>query len=156
MRLYEQGGVFMKQVNKRLPLLDFLRGFAIVDMVVFHYLYDIYVVSGTDVGWAMQPAVRAWQQWGLSLFILVSGMACILMNERKLLWRGLQLNVLGCLISAVTILFMPSERIIFGVLNFFGCALWLTAFIRWLGRKVMPDFGGVGVLLALCVMAICI
>ncbi len=144
----------MKKENKRLSLLDFLRGLAIVDMVVFHYLDDIYVVSGNNVGWASQQAVHLWQQWGLSAFVLVSGMACTMMNESKMLWRGLQLNVLGLLITMATMLFMPSERIIFGVLNFFGCALWLPALLRlsWRGRITLRA-NVVCVLLALCVVA---
>ncbi len=144
----------MNQIKRRLPLLDCLRGLAIVNMVLFHFLYDIYVVSGNNVGWASQQAVHLWQQCGLALFILVSGTACTLMSERKLLWRGLQLNVLGLLITAATIAFMPSERIVFGVLNFFGCAMWLMAFVRWLGSRVAaPHTEAVGILLMLCAFA---
>lgn len=41
-----------KEKNKgsRYLLVDGIRGLAIVNMVVFHFLYDVYVVSGRDPG----------------------------------------------------------------------------------------------------------
>ncbi len=144
----------MSKIKKRLPLLDFLRGIALISMMAFHFSYDINEVFGTNFTWHANLGVQFWQQSTLSLFIWVSGMACMLTIPRKMWWRGLQLNVLGLVITAITTIFMPSEQIIFGVLNFFGCAMWVTAVVRWIGSKFTVFNSQIAfVLLVLCFLA---
>lgn len=139
----------MEERKKRYSLLDFLRGAAIIDMVLFHFLYDIYVLGAVNPAWPFLPQVMFWQRWGMWLFVLVAGMSCALMGEGAR-WRyGLQLNALGLVISLATLLFIPDEQIICGVLNFFGCALWLTALIENGGRRLLTKLGNFGVFLCI-------
>ena len=37
-----------KDFSKRYGLIDTLRGFALINMVLFHFCYDIFVVYGVD------------------------------------------------------------------------------------------------------------
>lgn len=136
----------MQEIKERLHLLDALRGFAIINVVIYHFLYDYYVVSGLDPYWDAGLAVRVWQRLGCGLFVVIAGMAFHMSSGN--LRRGLQLNLLGLVITAVTYFVMPSQVIYYGILNFFGCALWLTALLAPCLKRV-PARAGMAVCVAL-------
>ena len=115
-------------MKERYHLLDALRGFAIYHVIVFHFLYDVYVVYGLNPDWPYQTWVQIWQRNGCGLFVLVSGMVFAL--GRNTFKRGLQLQVLGLIITLVTVLFAPNEVIYYGILTFFGSAMWLTLLLK--------------------------
>lgn len=123
----------------RLHLLDALRGFAIINVVIYHFLYDIFVVYGFYEDWPDLPYIKLWQVLGSGLFILISGMVFSL-NRR--FWRqGLYLNLMGLAITLITSCLMPQQAIYYGILTFFGCALWLMGVIRPLLQK-LPQLTG--------------
>lgn len=125
--------------GKRYCLIDSLRGLALVNMLVFHFLYDIYMVYGVDPRWAMYPGVVAWERYICVSFILISGIS--LNFSRHAYRRGLIINACGLLITAVTALVMPEQIIIFGILNLIGCSMLLTQALRkWL-EKLNPFVG---------------
>lgn len=126
-------------VKERYHLLDALRGFAIYHVIVFHFLYDVYVVYGLNPDWPYQTLVQLWQKNGCGLFVLVSGMVFAL--GRSVFKRGLQLQLLGLLITAVTIVCAPDEAIYYGILTFFGSALWLTWLLRGVLQQVHSCLG---------------
>ncbi len=115
-------------MRERYHLLDALRGFAIYHVIIFHFLYDVYVVYGLEPNWPYQTWVQLWQRNGCGLFVLVSGMVFAL--GRNTFKRGLQLQILGLIITLVTVFFAPSEAIYYGILTFFGSAMWLTLLLR--------------------------
>ena len=63
----------MKLLNRRLRLVDGLRGLTIVSMVIYHLLYDLYIIYGLDPDWAAHTGVRLWQQSICWVFIFISG-----------------------------------------------------------------------------------
>ena len=115
-------------MKERYHLLDALRGFAIYHVIIFHFLYDVYVVYGLNPDWPDQTWVQLWQRNGCGLFVLVSGMVFAL--GRNTFKRGLQLQILGLIITLVTVLFAPNEVIYYGILTFFGSAMWLTLLLK--------------------------
>ncbi len=115
-------------MRERYHLLDALRGFAIYHVIIFHFLYDVYVVYGLNPDWPYQTWVQLWQKNGCGLFVLVSGMVFAL--GRNTFKRGLQLQILGLVITLVTVFFAPSEAIYYGILTFFGSAMWLTLLLK--------------------------
>lgn len=115
-------------MRERYHLLDALRGFAIYHVIIFHFLYDVYVVYGLEPNWPYQTWVQLWQRNGCGLFVLVSGMVFAL--GRNTFKRGLQLQILGLIITLVTVFFAPSEAIYYGILTFFGSAMWLTLLLK--------------------------
>ncbi len=101
-------------------LIDAIRGFALLNMLLFHFFYDVFIIFGQDTGWYRNPAVKVWQQFICFSFLLVSGISWHF--SRNNLKRGILLNLYGLLITAVTLLIMPSQAVWFGILNCIGCA----------------------------------
>ena len=126
-------------MKERYHLLDALRGFAIYHVIIFHFLYDVYVVYGITPDWPYQTWVQLWQRNGCGLFVLVSGMVFAL--GRNTFKRGLQLQILGLIITLATYVFAPSEVIYYGILTFFGSAMWLTLLLKVFLQRVPAIFG---------------
>ena len=126
-------------MKERYHLLDALRGFAIYHVIIFHFLYDVYVVYGLNLDWPYQTWVHLWQRNGCGLFVLVSGMVFAL--GRNTFKRGLQLQILGLFITLATYFFAPSEVIYYGILTFFGSAMWLALLLKGFLQCVPAIFG---------------
>ena len=114
----------------RYRLLDTLRGFSLVSMILYHICWDLVNLYRFDWQWYQGTPGHVWQQsicWG---FILISGFCMGLKNgkqESQLSYkRGLVVLAAGVLVTVATLLFTPESPIIFGVLFFLGCAMLLT------------------------------
>ena len=132
----------------RYRLLDTLRGFSLVSMVLYHICWDLVNLYHFDWQWFQGTAGHVWQQsicWG---FILISGFCMGLKNgkenSRRSYKRGALVLAAGVLVSAATLLFTPESPIIFGILFFLGCAMLLTTALLPLLRKCS---GAIGLLL---------
>lgn len=132
-----KGGVSLK---KRFYLIDAIRGFALINMVLFHFLFDVFVVFGRDPYWDFRPWVHLWQQFICWTFIFISGFSWS-WGRKHAVKRGLLLNFWGFVITAVTVIWFPEEGIWFGILNFMGCAVLILYCLRKLLIKVKPIFG---------------
>ena len=121
-------------------LIDAIRGFALLNMLLFHFFYDVFIIFGQDTRWYHYPAVRIWQQFICISFLLVSGISWHF--SRNNLKRGIRLNLYGLLITGVTLLFMPSQAVWFGILNCIGCATLLMiplhSVFSFLTRRLDP------------------
>ena len=126
--------------DRRCHLIDALRGLALVNMLAYHFLYDVMVVYGRDPRWYLHPAVHVWQQYICCSFILIAGFSFHWGREHNLR-RGLLLNLCGLVITVVTLIAMPTEAIWFGILNFMGCAVLLTIPLEKGLERVKPAFG---------------
>ena len=135
-----------KDLSKRYGLIDTLRGFLLVNMVLFHFCYDVFVVYGVDRFWFRYTGVIVWERFVCVSFILLSGVS--LHFSRHAYRRGLIINACGLLITAVTALAMPEQAVWFGVLNLIGCSMLLARLIKPLLDKINP-FLGAGASLAL-------
>ena len=96
----------------RYALLDELRGLDLVSMMLYH---------------------ACW------VFILLSGFCAPF--GRHMLRRGVTVFAAGALVTAVTLVFMPGNRVIFGVLTFLGTAMLLTGVLEPLLKKIQPAAG---------------
>ncbi|MBQ8822257.1 MAG: DUF1624 domain-containing protein [Lachnospiraceae bacterium] len=133
--------------HTRFSILDTYRGFVLIHMIAFHFLYDIFMVFSVDTSWYFRPGNRIWQQFICWSFILLSGWVWPY-GASKALKRGLFINLCGLIITVVTAVFMPGELVIFGVLNFLGCAILLMLPLEKLLRHI-PAFLGFAVFFAL-------
>jgi len=109
----------MKQ--KRYALLDTIRGFILINMLIYHGIWDIVYIFGQNWTWYRSTASYIWQQSICFSFILLSGF-CWSIGSRKLK-RGVTVFLCGVVISLTTILFMPDSLVLFGVLTFLGSAM---------------------------------
>ena len=121
-------------------LVDALRGLALVNMLAYHFLYDVNVVYGRDPEFYLHPWAHIWQQFICLSFILIAGLS-FRWGSRHNLRRGLFLNACGLVITMVTLLVMPDEVIWFGILNFMGCAVLLTIPLAKGLKKLSPAVG---------------
>lgn len=130
----------------RLALLDSLRGFTLLHMIVYHALWDLTNLFGVSMPWFHSAAVQLWQQAICWTFILVSGFCWPL--GRRALQRGALVLAAGALVSGVSLLASPETAIRFGVLTLIGsCTLLLIPLDRLLKRA--PPLAGIGAAMAL-------
>jgi uncharacterized membrane protein len=122
-------------LKKRFWEVDFLRGIAILMMVLFHVISDLFhfanfrfiIYSGF---WRVFAHVTA------TIFIFLVGVSLSLSFERsqllkkinftKYLKRGLKIFMWGLLITLMTWLFYQSQVVVFGVLHLIGIAIILA------------------------------
>lgn len=119
-------------------LIDAFRGFALLNMLFFHFFYDVFIIFRQDPGWYDYPWVHVWQQFICMSFLFISGISWHF--SRNNLKRGLLLNVYGLVITAVTLVFMPSQAVLFGILNCIGClTLLMIPLDRLIKRLKCPN-----------------
>ena len=128
-----------KTAPGRYALLDELRGLDLVSMMLYHACWDLVFLFGVQMNWYAATPGHLWQQSICWVFILLSGF-CVPLGHHTLR-RGATVFGAGVLVTAVTLLFMPEERVIFGVLTFLGAAMLLTGILEPLLKKVPPAVG---------------
>ncbi len=140
--------------HDRLWEVDALRGIAILIMVIYHLVWDLYGLAG----WDIEMYTGFWHYWQLTTAIMFIGLVGVSMSlryhrmlaQKRLAFgpffrRGVIIFSWGVLLSLVTYLYQPSTYIRFGILHFIGLSIILAyPFLRfrWLNLIV-----GVGLLL---------
>ena len=107
--------VQQKAPASRYALLDELRGLDLVSMMLYHACWDMMFLFGIWMDWYIGWPGRLWQQSICWVFILLSGF-CVPLGHRTLK-RGAQVFAAGALVTVVTLVFMPEDRVVFGVLE---------------------------------------
>ena len=134
--------------NRRVVLLDELRGLSVLLMILYHGLYDLVFLFGIDFPFFSWP-MQCLQLYICSSFILISGISSrFSRNNTK---RGFLVLGIALAMTLVTCLFMPEQRILFGILHFLGVAMILHDVFFRRRSKLLPDFWGA--LLHLCLFA---
>ena len=123
----------------RYALLDELRGLDLISMMLYHACWDLTYLFGIKMPWYTSTPGHLWQQSICWIFILLSGF-CVPFG-RHTLRRGATVFAGGALVTVVTLVFMPEDRVIFGVLTFLGSAMLLTGVLEPLLKKVPPAVG---------------
>ena len=123
----------------RLETLDLLRGLTLISMILYHGMWDFIYLTGTGAGmeglrtWYEGTGGHLWQQSICRTFILLSGF-CVPFS-RRIFRRGLQVSGGGLVVTAVTLLLMYEERVVFGVLTFLGAAMLLSGAVDRLAQR---------------------
>jgi uncharacterized membrane protein len=110
----------------RLWELDFVKGIAIILVVIVHIVFDLDIFTHACVN------VDSWLWWTVarvaaSLFILTSGVSLAITvhkahSGKKLLYRSVRLFSLGMVITFVTAWLFNEGTILFGILHFLAVA----------------------------------
>lgn len=112
----------------RLQKIDLLRGFSVIGMMCFHVNYMLEAVFQRDI--IPLPNIF-WDTLGPVVavsFIFLSGFSYFLASQgryprslmRKASYRVLQLGCIALLITGVTFIFIPSQKISWGIIHFFA------------------------------------
>ena len=101
-----------RNTSGRYALLDELRGLDLLSMMLYHGCWDLVNLFGIQADWYYGLPGHLWQQSICWVFILLSGF-CVQLGHHTLR-RGAQVFGAGALVTAVTLLFMPEDRVIFG------------------------------------------
>lgn len=117
--------------NNRLHLIDSIRGITLISMILYHGCWDAVFLAGVDWKWYTGEPGFVWQQSICWTFILLSGF-CVPFSHstRSLAKRGLLVSLCGLLVTAVTLVALPEDRVVFGVLTFIGAAMLLMVPLR--------------------------
>lgn len=130
-----------QQKKQRIEWLDSIRGFTLVSMILYHAVWDIVYIAKADWDWFRSDGAYAWQQSVCWTFILLSGF-CWSLSRNK--WKnGLEVSAAGILVSVITCIFTPDERIVFGVLTFLGAAMFFLIPLEKILCKVPAGIGGI-------------
>jgi len=136
--------------------IDFLRGIAVIMMIVFHFLFDLnyFGVYQTQIGsgfwWVFARATA-------TIFIFLVGVSLALSYSRvrnlpsrrisaKYILRGLRIFIYGLLITLATWIFLENGTVFFGVLHFIGMAIILSR--PFMDRKILNLTLGIAIICA--------
>lgn len=123
--------------SNRYFVLDAIRGIAILNMIVYHAVWDLVHLFGWK--WFQADASYIWQQSICWTFIFISGFCQSLGRQR--LRRGITVLLCGCLVSLVTIIAMPQQPILFGVLTLIGSCMLLMIPLDNIFKRCNPLAG---------------
>ncbi len=129
----------MSDKKKRYTLLDILRGIAVIAMIVYHTLWDLVFIHHVDIPWFFSGGASVFQMSIRWAFIIISGFSWSL--GRKRLRRALTVIFASIVITGFTLVMMPNDAIIFGVLTFLGSAMLVTIPLDKLFKKISPYIG---------------
>ena len=124
---------------RRYQRLDSIRGITLFSMILFHVVWDLVHLFRVDWDWFYTIFAFLWQQSICWTFIVLSGF-CWSLGKRKL-FRAFVTFGAGLLISLVTELVAPVQRIRFGILTFLGAACFLLILLDKYLKKVSPCGG---------------
>ena len=140
-------------MKKRLHLLDALRGFLMLNMIAYHGMWNLVYLFGVKVGWYAGTPKYLWQQFICWSFILLSGFCWNF--SRNHLKRGLLVFGGGAVVSLVTCVLMPQNRILFGVLTCIGSCMIAMIPLEKCAKKVPAAAGLAGSFLLFALLRNC-
>lgn len=128
-----------KQTN-RYDFLDFIRGSAVILMIIFHFSFDLRLFGYTQVDFQNDPFWWAFPRLIVFLFLSAMGLALEVtykgsLKPKKVAQRFLKIGGFALLISLFTYFAFPKRWIYFGTLHCIAvCSVLALPFLRkkWL------------------------
>jgi uncharacterized membrane protein len=136
--------------GQRLAIVDALRGFAVAQMIVYHFIYDLKYFGWLKI---MMTRDQPWVGWRTAIvtqFLLLVGVSLVLRTSFKpaladFARRWVQVAGAAALVSAGSWFLFGPRYIWFGILHFVAAALLLA--------RPLVSLGGWNLLLGLAVLA---
>jgi uncharacterized membrane protein len=112
----------------RLPIVDALRGFAVAQMIVYHFIYDLNYFGWVTLRMLTDQPWTGWRAAIVSQFVLLVGVSLTLRSafrpDSRDFWRRwAQIAGAALLVSAGSALVFGPRVIWFGILHFVAAAL---------------------------------
>jgi uncharacterized membrane protein len=122
----------------RLRLIDALRGFAVAQMIVYHFIYDLAYFRWIDLVMTRDQPWVAWRTAIVTQFLLLVGVSLVLRTSFKPstadFWkRWAQIAAAALLVSLGSWLVFGPRLIYFGILHFVAAALLIARPLLRLG-----------------------
>ncbi len=121
----------------RLELIDSIRGVTLISMMIYHFCWNMVYLYGNKWTWFHNSKI--WQQSICWTFIIISGFSFSLGNRP--LKRGLMVFCGGFIVTLVTLIFMPQNLIIFGILTLIGSSMLVMVPLKKVFKKLPLVFG---------------
>lgn len=131
----------ISESQNRYFLVDAVRGLAVLNMLAYHFLYDLFEVYGLKENWIGTLPAIIWQRAICVTFIIVSGISVNF--SRHAYRRGIIVNLCGILVTVATVLAMPEQGVWFGILSFIGCSMLITQAMKSTFDRMNPLAGGI-------------
>lgn len=123
----------------RYQLLDTIRGSVLISMIIYHAAWNLVYLYGFPWLWYKSREAYIWQQSICWTFILLSGFCWSLGKDH--VKSGLLVTGSGFLVTAVTLLVIPQNRVVWGVLTCIGSCMLLMILLDQVCRKIPPLAG---------------
>lgn len=122
----------------RLPIVDALRGFAVAQMIVYHFIYDLSYFGWIDLAMTRDQPWIAWRTAIVTQFLLLVGTSLVLRSSFRPsttdFWkRWAQVAGAALLVSIGSWLVFGHRFIYFGILHFIAAALLIARPLLHLG-----------------------
>ena len=135
----------MSHTHSRLPFIDWLRGFAIALMVIYHFCYDLYFFKFWDIAFGKGLWIPFRYVIVVSFLALV-GVSLVLVHSKGMRWNNMlkrsgQLALASAFVTASSYFVAPEKLTIFGILHFILVASWMA--IPFLSRPLLALVAGI-------------
>jgi uncharacterized membrane protein len=116
------------RTSSRLAIVDALRGFAVAQMIAYHFIYDLNYFGWVKLRLLIDQPWVGWRTAIVTQFLMLVGLSLVLRTAYKPTWRDfwkrwLQIVAAAALVSAGSWLLFGPRFIWFGILHFIAAAL---------------------------------
>ena len=136
-------------LKTRIALIDEIRGFCILAMILHHALFDIVYLFNDSWFMPLLQFAESIRMPFVFAFVGISGLSSRLSHSNAL--RGVKLLGIALGLTLVTWLVMPEELIVFGILHMLAFCMLIFALLRPLLDKA-PTWLGIVICLLLFVL----
>lgn len=140
---------FNNMKQGRVHFLDEMRGFLILFVVGYHFVYDLVLFGGMDGSWFFSAAMNNTRNLFVAMLIMISGVSSHFSHSN--IRRGIKTFAVAMLLTVVTYFAMPDQLILFGILHFFGVSMALYALLKKPLSKIPPVWGFAVSVLLFCI-----
>ena len=120
----------------RVPILDEVRGFDILAMILYHLAYDLVKLGVWDLPFFFSGWMNLVRDVFAGAFIVISGICCL--YSRSNLKRGVSCLLAAVLVEGATAL-VPGMSIRFGILHLLGWSMTLTGLLENMKANPAPE-----------------
>ena len=135
-----------KDLSKRVHIIDEVRGFAIICMVVYHGFYDYCEIFGNRIPLFYSDWLQILKMGFVGLFVFISGAAC--KYSRNNLKRGIICFAIAMAMTVSTwsIQFIPQKDVSvmvikFGIIHLLGASMIIFALVSKHTDKIPAKHG---------------
>ncbi len=120
--------------KKRVYILAILRGILIIYVVYYHFMYDLNDILGYEIPYLYADWFSTIRDCMSGSLIFISGISCNL--SRNNIKRGARTALIALVLSIATIVVMPSQSIIFGILHLLGTMMLLYGIGEYIAGRI--------------------